>query len=147
VARRRERPAGPLAPEFVFISHATADTWVARQIASRVAQVGAGQFLDAADVHTGDDFDEEILVGLDSCTELLALFTPWAIDSRYMWLEIGAAWGKRKRLVIVLHGLTIDEFTTRKDMPIPLKRRDVIVLNDIDDYFEELSKRTRKDVP
>lgn len=131
-------------PAYVFISHSSRDTWVARQIASRIAQTGAGQFLDAADVHTGDDFDEEILGALDRCTELVALFTPWAIDSRYIWLEIGAAWGKRKRLVVVLHGLTIDEFVVRKDMPIPLKRRNLLELGDIDQYFAELTDRIER---
>ena len=128
-------------PAFVFISHPGRDTWIARQIASRVASAGAGQFLDAADVHTGDEFDDEILAGLEQCTELLALLTPWAIKSRYVWMEIGAAWGNRKRVTAVLHGTTIDEFSARTDIPMALKRKQLIELNNLEDYFKQLADR------
>jgi len=132
-----------LPSQLVFISHASRDTWVARPIASRIAEAGAGQFLDAADVHTGDDFDVAIQEGLQTCTELLALLTPWAVESRYVWMEIGAAWGNGKRVTGVLQGSTIDEFTNRRDVPSPRKRRQLIEINDLDTYLDELAERLR----
>lgn len=38
----------------VFISHSSSGTWVAKQIALKVEQCGAGTFLDAAHIQHGD---------------------------------------------------------------------------------------------
>ena len=61
----------------VFISHASSDLWIARQIAKEVAGCGAETFLDEGDISHDDDFDEEILRAEGQCTELLVLLTPW----------------------------------------------------------------------
>jgi len=45
----------------VFISHSSADTWVAKQIAREIAACGATPFLDEAHVDAGADFEEDIL--------------------------------------------------------------------------------------
>ena len=45
----------------VFISLSSTDTWVARQIASHIAQCDAETFLDVACIQHGDDFETEIL--------------------------------------------------------------------------------------
>jgi hypothetical protein len=45
----------------VFISHASIDTWVARQLASHIEQCGADSFLDETDIKHGDDFEDRIL--------------------------------------------------------------------------------------
>jgi hypothetical protein len=78
---------------FVFLSHSGKDAWVARQIAREIRDCGAVAFLDESEIHKGADFEEDILVALERASELLVLFTPWAIDRPYVWAEIGAAWG------------------------------------------------------
>jgi hypothetical protein len=45
----------------VFISHSSIDTWVAKQIALQIENCGARFFLDEADIHHGDDFEEKIM--------------------------------------------------------------------------------------
>lgn len=128
-------------PRLVFISHSSQDTWVARQIAREVSLCGATPFLDEADVEVGDDFEEGILDFLERTHELVVLLTPWALERPYVWAEIGAAWGRRIPIVGILHGLTPTELRSRPGVPIFLNRRDLVDINDIDVYFEQLRAR------
>src|SRR5580704_235481 len=102
----------------VFISHSAVDKWVAEQIAAHIRDCGAETFLDCLDVRHGDDIEERILEAADNSTELLVLFTPWSTNRHYIWLEIGAFWVRRKRMVGVLHGVTSNELSTDERIPI-----------------------------
>src|SRR5205085_1348990 len=73
----------------VFVSHSSRDTWVARQIAEHISRSGAAVFLDEADIEHGDDFDQKLVEGANSCQELLVLLTPWSKDRPYVWIEVG----------------------------------------------------------
>ena len=125
----------------VFISHASTDLWVARQIEGKVRLCGADTFLDCEHIEHGDDFDERIIEAAQDCTELLVLFTPTARDRKYVWMEIGMFLGVRKRIVGVLHGLEKKELATDQFTPVALKRIHVVDLNDINSYFAELARR------
>jgi TIR domain len=125
----------------IFISHSSRDTWVAKQIAREISACGASAFLDEADVEVGDDFEERILEFLEKANELLVLLTPWALDRPYVWAELGAAWARRIPIVGVLHGLSAAELQSRESIPIFLKKRDLIDINDVDRYFVELAAR------
>jgi TIR domain len=136
------------AGRLVFISHSGEDTWVARQIAGKISDCRATPFLDEADVDVGDEFEEKILKFLEKADELIVLFTPWSFERRYVWAEIGVAWFRRIPIIVVLHGITVTEFQTHPNAPIFLKKRDMIKLNDIDQYFYQLGDRVslrRKD--
>lgn len=126
----------------VFVSHSSTDTWVARQIAKRIETAGATAFLDEADMEHGDDFEERIIAAANSSSELLVLLTPWATTRPYIWLEMGLFWGSKKRIVAVLHGLTAKELSSDERIPVLLKRTDVVDLNKIDSYFDQLKRRT-----
>jgi hypothetical protein len=97
--------------------------------------------LDNVDIAHGDDFDEEILAAAETSTELLVLLTPWSLRSPYVWLEMGTFWGRRRRIVGVLWGLTSEDIAATGRVPVALKRRDLLALNDIDSYFDQLRKR------
>jgi hypothetical protein len=125
----------------VFISHSSLDTWVARQIATHLERCGAKTFLDEADIEYGDDFEERILVAAQASEELLVLLTPWSVKRPYIWLEIGAVWGQGKRIVGILHGLNASELVTQEGTPALLKRIDLVEINKIDSYFEQISGR------
>ena len=125
----------------VFISHSGEDTWVARQIAREIAARGAHPFLDEADIDVGAEFDEDIRQFLERADELLVLFTPWAFEFPYVWAEIGAAWLRQIPIVVVLHGLAINDFQAHPNAPVFLKRRDIISLNNFDQYLDQLAAR------
>jgi len=125
----------------VFISHSSTDTWVARQIAKHIEELGASTFLDEADIEYGDDFENRILEAVRVSQELLVLLTPWALKRPYIWMEIGAIWGLGRRVIGVLHGLSPSELVTQEGTPALLKRIDLLELNKIDTYFEQLKRR------
>ena len=126
---------------FVFVSHSGEDTWVARQIARGISDCGAYPFLDEADVEVGAEFEEDIREFLDRAHELLVLVAPWSLDRPYVWAEIGAAWIRRIPIIVVLHGLSRRDFQAQPNVPVFLKKRDFITLNDVDDYFRQLGNR------
>jgi TIR domain len=125
----------------VFISHAGEDTWVAKQIAREVANCGGTPFLDQADIDIGAEFEEDIREFLDQAHELIVLFTPWSLERPYVWAEIGAAWIRGIPIVVVLLGLTPAEFQGRPNTPVFLKKRDMLQLNQIDQYLDQLRGR------
>lgn len=71
----------------------------------------------------------------------MVLFTPWAFERTYVWGEIGAAWLRRIPIIVVLHGLSAKDFQAHPNAPVFLKKRDIIRLNNIDEYLQQLSNR------
>ena len=125
----------------VFISHSGVDTWVAQQISREVGLSGARCFLDEADIAVGEDFEERILAAIWRSNELLVLLTPWALTRPYVWLEIGAAWARRIPIVGILYGITPSEIQSNSGVPVLLKSRDLIDINEIGTYFDQLKQR------
>ena len=128
----------------VFISHSGQDTWVAKQIAREVSACGATPFLDEADVDAGAEFEDAILEFLSKAHELIVLLTPWALERPYIWAEIGAAWGRRIPIIAILHGITPHELQSRPGVPVLIKKRDLISLNEVETYFSQLRDRAAK---
>ncbi len=128
----------------VFISHAATDTWVAKRISEQLESCGARTFLDEAHISVGDDFEERILNALDHANELLVILTPWSLKRPFVWSEAGAAWGKRIPIIGVVYGLTPDEVLTHADIPIFMKRREFIDINELDKYLAGLRERVRE---
>jgi hypothetical protein len=126
---------------FIFISHSSADTWVAKQIAREIKAQGGTPFLDEAQVDVGADFEEDILQFLERAHELVVLLTPWALERPYVWAEIGAAWGRRIPIIALLLGITPTELQARANIPVLLKKRDLLQLNEIDTYLQQLRAR------
>ena len=127
----------------VFISHSSTDTWVAKQLAAHIQSCGAGTFLDNADVRHGDDFEQRILDAADECSELVVLLTPWSTARPYIWLEIGVFWGRRQRMIALLLGLDPKGLAADERIPVALKRLDIVQLNDVDSYFDQLKERVK----
>ena len=125
----------------VFISHASSDVWIARQLAEHIHKCGATTFLDQANIQHGDDFENEILKAAEDSSELLVLLTPWSKDRPYIWMEIGVFWGVRKRMVGVLYGITAKELAVDEKTPVMLKRLDLVELNNVDSYLSQLAGR------
>lgn len=126
---------------FVFVSHSSRDTWVAKQIAREISFCGATPFLDESEIEVGDDFEANILSFLEKAHELLVLLTPWALDRPYVWAELGAAWGRRIPIVGILHGMTPAELQSKTGIPVFLKKRDLLDINEIELYFQQLKAR------
>ncbi len=128
---------------FVFVSHSGTDTWVARQIARAITKCGAKPFLDEAQIEVGADFEDDILAFLQKAHELVVLLTPWALERPYVLAELGAAWYRKIPIVVLLLGLSATELQEQARVPVLLKRRNLIPLNDVDHYLKQLRKRVK----
>ena len=129
----------------VFVSHSGPDTWVAKQIAREIEARGATPFLDEGQVDAGADFEEDILDFLQRAHELVVLLTPWALERPYVWAEIGAAWGRRipiRGTIARDHGGGV---ANRPGIPVLLKKRDLLELNDIEAYLKQLAARVQRE--
>ena len=72
------------------------------------------------------------------------LLTPWALDRPYVWAEIGAEWVRQIPIVALLLGITPTELQTRPGIPVLLKKRDLLQLNEIEIYLEQLAARIKR---
>jgi hypothetical protein len=117
---------------------------VAQQIAREISNCGARPFLDEAEIDVGADFEEDVLASLEKADELVVLLTPWALERPYVWAELGAAWGRRIPIIVLLHGITAGELQSRPGVPVFLKRRDLLDLNEIEKYLVQLKKRVQR---
>ena len=126
----------------VFVSHGAGDSWVARQMGRRIREdCEAGTFLDVDDVASGDNFKERIHAELHQAQELVVLFTPWSVTRSWVWIEVGVTWGQGKRVIAVLHGLSITQFEELAGGKAILEHINILELNDFDRYLTELRSR------
>ena len=123
----------------MFVSHATADKWIATTFCEKIDVLGASRFRDDRDINGGDDIPEEIRRQIKVSRELVILLTPESIDRPWILLEVGAAWGWRKnyRIVPVLCHVTVEA------IPDIIKGKKAFHLNEFDHYLKELHKRVQ----
>jgi hypothetical protein len=133
------------AKRLVFVSHSGPDTWVAKQIAREIEACRGTPFLNEGQIDAGADFEEDILDFLQRAHELVVLLTPWALERPYVWAEIGAAWGRRNPIVALLLGITPTELQVRPGIPVLLKKRDLLALNDGEIYLAQLAARVQRE--
>jgi hypothetical protein len=126
----------------VFISHSSRDRWIARQMAAiieRKAQHhGVRVFLDEKDLEAGAIIPEEIRRQLESCEDFLVLLTSQSISRQWVLLELGAAWGLRKRIVAITDKVADD------DLPDIIRQTKAYGLNDFDRFVAELVGRAKR---
>jgi len=103
----------------------------------------AEPFIDIFDVKKGDRIEERIFQELPKCRELVALLTPWSVTRNWVWNEIGAAWILNLRIVAVLYGVTLAEIEAEKGGRACLTSRNAVLLDDFDDYIDELAVRVK----
>ena len=126
----------------VFVSHGAEDSWVAQQMGRRIREdCGASTFLDVDDVASGDNFKQRIHAELREAEELVALFTPWSARRSWVWIEVGAAWVQEKRVVAVLHGLSVAQFEEIAGGKAVFEDLHILQLNHFDRYLTELRAR------
>ena len=70
-SRASERACARLVAVKVFISHSSADKWLARRIARDLEELGTQTFLDEKDIKTGESIDDSIQLHLKESDEVL----------------------------------------------------------------------------
>ncbi|MEW6252246.1 MAG: toll/interleukin-1 receptor domain-containing protein [Planctomycetota bacterium] len=127
----------------VFISHATADKWLARAICEKVEQVGATTFRDDRDIDGGDRIPDTIRRKIIESDELLVVLTPESAERAWVLLEVGAAWGRRRdaRIIAILCHVTFDR------IPDIIDAKKAYTLNDFEEYLRSLRRRLGRREP
>ncbi len=123
----------------VFVSHATADKWIAATFCEKIDATGATSFRDDRDINGGDSIPQSIRTEIQVSRELVVLLTPDSIDRPWVLLEVGAAWGRRKdyRIVPVLCHVSFDA------IPDIIEGKKAFHINEFDKYLAELKRRVR----
>jgi hypothetical protein len=123
----------------VFVSHATADKWLAMTLCEKIELTGAVTFRDDRDIAGGDDIPDAIRKAISRANEMVVTLTPESVDRQWVLMEVGAAWqrGEGLRIIAVRQHIRIE--------PIPaiLKSKKIVELNDFNRYLEELSRRVQ----
>lgn len=128
-------------PEYqVFVSHATADKWIATTFCEKIDATGATSFRDDRDINGGDSIPESIRTQIQVSRELVVLLTPDSIERPWVLLEVGAAWGRRKdyRIIPVLCHVSFDA------VPDIIEGKKAFHINEFDKYLAELNRRVKK---
>ena len=135
--RRHAGTEGPSRAYQVFVSHATADKWLAKTLCEKIEETGAETFRDDRDISGGDDIPDSIRREIIRSNEMLVLITPESVGRTWVHIEVGAAWGRRQgfRIVALLCHVEVDT------IPDMIASKKATPLNDFDQYLRELRKR------
>jgi hypothetical protein len=129
----------------VFVSHGSADRWVAEQLARRIRDdCGAEVFLDAFDIVKGDDIEARIFDEVQNCNELVVLLTPRSAERNWVWVEIGAARVLGLRIVPILYGVSLEKIEKKGGGKTFLDTKSIVEINETDQYLLELAKRVKE---
>jgi hypothetical protein len=127
---------------FVFISHSSKDTFIAKQldklIREKCRRHNVKTFLDERDIKGGDQISDTIKSNIKACDELLVLISRYSVDSSWVLLEIGAAWMGNKRIVPIVDKVTPEE------MPAIIVQHKAIDLNEFEKYLDEIVERAKR---
>jgi len=122
----------------VFISHSTRDTWIARHIAADIERkgrrFGVTTFLDAKDIGPGELINESLRQSLRACAKFVVVLSSESIQREWVLIEIGAAWGLRKPIVVIL-----DKVVASK-IPKAIASHRAIDLNDLENHLARITK-------
>jgi hypothetical protein len=139
-------------PYRVFVSHGSHDHWVAVQIARAVSEAGAETFLDEMNIPKGSNFKKQIKEEIDRSDELIVLFTPWSRMRSWVWVEVGAAWGKGIPVIAIFYGMKASELDDGGQGKAILEDINLVELdglaglNEYEKYIKELGCRARRSV-
>ena len=119
----------------VFLSHATADKFMARMVDEKLEGAGFNTFRDDRDIDGGDRITEEIRQEIVGSNELVVIWTAQSIQSDWVKQEIGAAWGLGLRITALLHVVEADS------LPPTIRDCKAYPINDLERYIEEAGRR------
>ena len=122
-------------PYRIFVSHSTADKWLATIVCEKLEAAGADTFRDDRDIDGGDDIPERLRQEIIRSKELVVLITPESVNRPWVLLEVGGAWLRGMRVTPILCHVAVDR------VPDLIKSKKAVQLNDLDAYLESLRRR------
>ena len=116
----------------IFISHANANTELAKALAEALESLDQKTFLSSRDLRADEDWLRGIEDALQQSSAYIILLTPESTLRPWVNFEAGAAWFSKKKLIFVrVQALSPDE------IPSPIRSRQIYAL-DIEDQLEAI---------
>ena len=106
------------------MSYSREDSAFALGLAADLKAKGANVWLDQLDIRPGRQWDREVEHALTTCSQMLVILSPAAIDSNNVMDEVGFALEERKAVIPVLH----------RDCRVPFRLRRVQYIDFRSDY-------------
>jgi hypothetical protein len=116
----------------IFVSYVDEDISLARRAKKQFEAYGWSAFLASDDIRPSENWRDEILAHINSCSALIAIVTPRTTQSAWMNQEVGIAMGKGKRIISLIFGRS-------EDLPSFLKAIQGISANE-DDVSDAVRK-------
>jgi hypothetical protein len=122
----------------VFLSHATADKWLAVTLCEKIEAAGATTFRDDRDIAGGEIIPDRIFAEIERSKEFIVLLTSASVTRPWVLIEIGAACTcPGLRIIPVMYHVGPDP------IPAMIHRNKGFSLNDVEAYLSELSVRMK----
>lgn len=140
---RRKRPSEARTEQKyqVFVSHATADKWIAKVLCEKLEGAGAVTFRDDRDIDGGDDIPDRLREEIERSQELVVLLTPQSVSRPWVLIEVGGAWFRGIRIVAVRYHVEVEA------IPATIRSKKSIHLNELDEYLAEVQRRVKGMTP
>jgi hypothetical protein len=126
MARKRPTKRSSKQSYRLFVSHASADKWLARTLCEKLEEIGVQTFRDDRDINGGDDIPESLRREIIRSKELLVLVTPESVNRPWVLLEVGGALLRGMRITPVLCHVEVDR------IPDLIKSKKAVPLNEFD---------------
>ena len=108
----------------IFISHSSANKADVTKLKEELLRYKIGAFVAHEDILPTEEWQQEILSGLDSCNVLVAWITPDFKTSMWAHQEIGIAIEKKRPIISILRGANPDGFLA-KEQGMPLHKHPI----------------------
>jgi hypothetical protein len=97
-----------------------------------------------AEIELADDYREKLIAELKSCSELIALLTSTSIERPWVNAELGACMIRTDVKVVAINYFIEESELQRRGILSILGMKNLLLLEDLDDYIHELSLRVEK---
>lgn len=94
-------------------------------------------FLDEKDIEAGRSIARSVRKSIEHCDEFIVLLSRASIDRPWVLIEMGAAWGMHKPIIVII------DKVGPKEIPDIVSLNKALDLNDFDQYVKQLLKRVK----
>lgn len=131
-------------PIRVFLSHATQDREMARELSQRLRSWTGVSVHTPEDISVGQAWSRRILDRIKKSDLMMVLLTPDSVRSPWILQEMGAAWGLDKKIAVVSTDAEL-----ASGLPFSLDKIQILKIEDLSDpeivssLVQELSGRAQ----
>lgn len=123
---------------YIFISHASEDSGIAEEFANMFKEKNIKTFVSNLDILAGTDWDKQLREEIYKSDELLLILSPKSNNSKWVMIEVGAAWILGKPITPAVM------YTNVKSTPEPIKKfqaRSILTISEREKIVEDIVKR------